>query len=261
MIAAVKNEHSVDELSTPYKKILLNQIQQHLNTSLPTMQDNSPPLHADQMAAYDESSLSQSFDSAIGHRKKGIPCKYIADDVKPYSCDRCERVFEHRYLYERHGCFHTPNDDESQDMESIEVLTGEAFSCDRCEKYFETQLSYEQHDCLEESQENAESKDKQSDAEVPANREMQDASCEEKNTEEMDSAPSRVDDVVSAISERAEAVGTLSGIKGSAIAQVISGLLSTSKHSPSDNDNMPTLATPDVAVSTVTTDHRQSIST
>ena len=36
MIAAVRNEHSVDELSTPYKRILLNQIQQHLtSTSLP----------------------------------------------------------------------------------------------------------------------------------------------------------------------------------------------------------------------------------
>lgn len=264
MIAAVKNEHSVDELSTPYKRILLNQIQQHLSSPLPSdgpVGEPSPLITSGQMANSEESSLSQSFDSALSHRKKAVPCKYIpaADEGEHYSCDRCNQTFEDQCVYEQHACiFEMPQlDMGSAKMESADLPTdNELYPCERCGKAFEHQILYEQHDC--NVSDNGEIEDQREQNEDVASVEIdvdEDSNAEKElavgMTTEKPTSPERVNDVISAISERAEAVGTSGSVKGSAIAQVISGLLGANKHSnnsSSSNSNLPAV-------------HMQSIST
>ena len=255
VIAAVKNEHSVEDLSTPYKKILLNQIQQHLTSPLPTM-PGSPQLPvSDQLSNNEESGLSQSFDSAMSHRKKGIPCKYVASDGDAYSCDRCEKSFADQDQFEQHSCFYTPVDVETEDLNSVGTLSNtEAFSCDRCEKYFENQQLYEQHECVSMSPKDKLYESQACDEEFVGQRDEELSNGEkpmEEDIEVTDSPSEKVDDVISAISAKAEAVGSSSSIKGSAIAQVISGLLGANKQAPNNNGNSSNM--PSV--------HRQSIST
>lgn len=265
VIAAVKNEHSVDELSTPYKKILLNQIQQHITTPLVGMEDSpqypfsqqlqsqedSPQFpFSQQMQSQEDISLSQSFDSAISHRKKGIPCKYVPQDGEMNSCDRCEQVFESHESYEQHTCFQMPASEDSEDMGSPAVLpAGESYSCDRCEKYFDSQQLYEQHECMKSPVVRPTDPMLNKTSAVEMMEEERNLDENGKHVEGNSQPP--VDDVVSAISERVEAKSTTSGMKGTAIAQVISGLLGANKYSHDTSDNSSPTAVP--------TDHRQSI--
>lgn len=223
VIAAVKNEHSIDELSTPYKRILLNQIQQHLNTSLPTSLQEEKP--AEQQGD-SEDSLSQSFDSAISHRKKAKPYKYMAvsDEHLPGG--------------------HLP-------AESLRTHV----TCDQCNDSFDDQSQYESHICVVSSSAYQEELDtERSEVESDSHRSSPVIS---EDRDDMDTSVSEgVDDVISAISARAEYKQQSSSgdkpntaAKGSAIAQVISGLLGANKGA----SNSPTSA--------LSTPHRQSITT
>lgn len=236
VIAAVRNEHSVDELSTPYKRILLNQIQQHLTStsSLPAdallTADSHADRHTDRPAAdrpaaqlpvdqadSSEESLSQSFDSS-SHRKKARPCKYVAEGGR-----------------------------EAGSEESLPHITSTA-----------QQMRYE---AVERMDSSSATVSPAADSPAPS------ASDEDQNAGDVD-MEGGVDDVISAISARAEykqqlAAGSLGGgargdqpsptaaVKGSAIAQVISGLLGANKASTATTS----------ASAGISTSHRLSIST
>ena len=252
VIAAVRNEHSVDELSTPYKRILLNQIQQHLtSTSLPatphtaaSASASAPAVNSFTTAASadhtatsaadsatdltdSEESLAHSFDSS--HRKKARPCKYVAngDDV-----------------------LSTP-------PVAGGVSTADTTSSSPAALRSEASLS--------------------AGSPVPSagSEEEDDSTHPDVDMREQHRGPQGrqhvggVDDVISAISARAEykqqlAAGgggggdqpspTAAAVKGSAIAQVISGLLGANKAANS-------AAGPAAAAAGINTPHRQSIST
>lgn len=203
VIAAVKNEHSVDELSTPYKKMLMDQIQQQLSTPTPDSPVNDST-SLDQRAD-SEDSLNLSYDSALSHRKKAVPCKYVPSDGNLYPCDRCTQSFESQLQYDQHDCVSVPQEPKIPDVQPPSA----------------------EHELPKE---------------VPE---------DEKVCKKEEIPPEGVDDVISAISERAEAVGT-TGVKGSAIAQVISGLLVANKLGNNNNTGNSNLSNQT---------HRQSIST
>ena len=253
VIAAVRNEHSVDELSTPYKRILLNQIQQHLTStvslpatphtaassaSAPAVNSFTTAASADHTATSaadsatdltdSEESLAHSFDSS--HRKKARPCKYVAngDDV-----------------------LSTP-------PVVGGVTTADTTSSSPAALRSEASLS--------------------AGSPVPSagSEEEDDSTHPDVDMREQHGEPQGrqhaggVDDVISAISARAEykqqlAAGggggggnqpspTAAAVKGSAIAQVISGLLGANKAANS-------AAGPAAAAAGINTPHRQSIST
>lgn len=223
VIAAVKNEHSAEELSTPYKKVLMGQIQQQLQTvSLNPLPSDSfdtnglPPLPN---SASGDDSVPLSQDSALSHRKKAVPCKYVASGA-----DRTDVA-----------------------LPPTDITDGENYEGD---------LSIDEAEADSMSQSYASSIDQGKYGEGaedggPANETVE-RLPEGDNTQTVNgqvaSLPKgeRVDDVISAISERAEAVGT-TGERGSVIAQVISGLLDANKYG-SNNNSIPAT-------------HRQSIST
>lgn len=112
VIAAVKNEQAADDLSTPYKKILLSQIQQKLAS--PSASDDLDDLHSsDIYDNNDQDSLNLSSNSSISHRKKTKPTKYITNGL--YKCDRCNKRFEYQSLFEQHCCFKMAADERSMD--------------------------------------------------------------------------------------------------------------------------------------------------
>ena len=94
VIAAVKSEQAAEELSTPYKRILLNQIQQRLANS-----DGSQPTNGHEGGE----GLNLSMDTMTGHRKKGRPAKYVSDEL--FTCTKCNKRFEHKSLFDQHCCF------------------------------------------------------------------------------------------------------------------------------------------------------------
>ena len=250
VIAAVRNEHSVDELSTPYKRILLNQIQQHLtSTSLPATPHtaagsaSAPAVNSFTTAASadhtatsaadsatdltdSEESLAHSFDSS--HRKKARPCKYVAN---------------------------------GDDVLSTPPVAGGVTAADTT---------------------SSSPAALRSEASLSAGSPVPSAGSEEEDDSTHPDVDMReqhaglqgrqhvggVDDVISAISARAEykqqlAAGggggdqpspTAAAVKGSAIAQVISGLLGANKAANS-------AAGPAAAAAGINTPHRQSIST
>lgn len=98
VIAAVKSEASADELSTPYKRILLSQIQQRLANSV----SEGGSVQVDDFLEDSGEALNMSADSAMNHRKKARPTKYVTDEL--FECIKCTKRFEHQLLFEQHYC-------------------------------------------------------------------------------------------------------------------------------------------------------------
>lgn len=110
VIAAVKSETSADELSTPYKRILLSQIQQRLANSELEEQSPTENLVYNTSGSITDGSTTNgtaSSESATNHRKKGQPTKHITSDV-----------YEQRMMFDGHQYpqqFGTLNEPEEYD--------------------------------------------------------------------------------------------------------------------------------------------------
>ncbi|XP_067944892.1 zinc finger protein 184-like isoform X2 [Watersipora subatra] len=245
VIAAVKSEHPADDLNTPYKKTLLGQIQQHLISPAP-----APPTQptSSQQEFSENTKLNQSFDSALGHRKKAIPCKYVEMGKESHSCDRCERVFDKQESFDQHVCCQESAREEAVEVESVETMsTDDAFSSDKCQGSFENRQQLEEQESvgmadMDSSEEKLSAPEplENVEGEFPALNGIGEDPVEQMKRPGM----------FGVSSERSENVGSAS-IKGLAIAKVISGLLDANKHVSNDNDS----------AGSALPVHRQSIST